>query len=129
MTQQTHDPEPFGSEVDAIAAALGGDEQAFAAITRPYQRELHIHCYRMLGSLDDADDAMQETLLRAWRHLGTFKPNAPNPRVALPDCDECLPHRPDGSIAPERGDDIGADPRRIGKIQRRYRHDATRSIS
>jgi RNA polymerase sigma-70 factor (TIGR02960 family) len=77
MTQQTHDPEPFGSEVDAIAAALGGDEQAFAAITRPYQRELHIHCYRMLGSLDDADDAMQETLLRAWRHLGTFKPNAP----------------------------------------------------
>ncbi|MGI8825285.1 MAG: sigma-70 family RNA polymerase sigma factor [Chloroflexota bacterium] len=43
----------------------------------PLQRELHVHCYRMLGSLDDADDAIQETLVRAWRQLGRFEPRAP----------------------------------------------------
>src|SRR5262245_32197717 len=60
-----------------LAAARAGDEAAFADLTRPLQRELHVHCYRMLGSLEDADDALQETLLRAWRTIGRFEPNAP----------------------------------------------------
>jgi RNA polymerase sigma-70 factor (TIGR02960 family) len=60
-----------------LTAARAGDEDAFADLTRPLQRELHVHCYRMLGSLDDADDALQETLLRAWRNLDRFEPNAP----------------------------------------------------
>src|SRR5687768_5354415 len=60
-----------------LTAASAGDETAFADLTRPLQRELHVHCYRMLGSLDDADDALQETLLRAWRGLDRFEPRAP----------------------------------------------------
>jgi RNA polymerase sigma-70 factor (ECF subfamily) len=56
-----------------LAAALAGDPEAFRELTDQYTRELHLHCYRMLGSVHDAEDAMQETLLRAWRHLATFE--------------------------------------------------------
>jgi RNA polymerase sigma-70 factor (TIGR02960 family) len=56
--------------------AASGDETAFAELVEPFHRELHLHCYRMLGSFDDADDAMQETLLAAWRGLATFQAKA-----------------------------------------------------
>jgi RNA polymerase sigma-70 factor (TIGR02960 family) len=56
-----------------LAAAQAGDEQAFAALVEGHRRELTRHCYRMLGSLDDADEAVQEALLAAWRGLGTFE--------------------------------------------------------
>jgi RNA polymerase sigma-70 factor, ECF subfamily len=67
------------NETDAtlLAAARGGDEQAFVRLTAPHRRGLHRHCYRMLGSLDDADDALQEVMLRAWRGLAGFEPRAP----------------------------------------------------
>jgi RNA polymerase sigma-70 factor (ECF subfamily) len=52
------------------------DEQAFALLIEPHRRALHLHCYRMLGSLHDADDALQETLLRAWRGSESYEPRA-----------------------------------------------------
>ena len=59
-------------EDELLEAARGGDERAFRHIVDHHRAELHAHCYRMLGSYDDADDALQDTLLRAWRGLPRF---------------------------------------------------------
>jgi RNA polymerase sigma-70 factor (ECF subfamily) len=59
-----------------LAAARSGDEQAFVELTSPHRRALHVHAYRMLGNLHDADDALQETMLRAWRGLPSYTPQA-----------------------------------------------------
>src|SRR5450755_1159774 len=56
-----------------LARAQRGDESAFAQLTDPYRRELQLHCYRILGSLQDAEDLLQETLLAAWRGLEQFE--------------------------------------------------------
>jgi len=56
-----------------LARARAGDARAFGELTDPYRRELHVHCYRILGSLADADDVLQETLLAAWRGLDGFE--------------------------------------------------------
>ena len=56
-----------------LSAAVAGDAEAFRLLAAPHRRELLVHCYRMLGSLDDADDAVQETLLKAWRRLAGFE--------------------------------------------------------
>jgi RNA polymerase sigma-70 factor (ECF subfamily) len=59
-----------------VAAARAGDERAFRALVEPHRRMLEIHCYRMLGSRHDAEDLVQETLLRAWRGLDRFERRA-----------------------------------------------------
>lgn len=59
-----------------LTRARAGDETAFAAVVEPYRRELRLHCYRILGSLQDAEDQLQETLLAAWRGLDGFEERA-----------------------------------------------------
>ncbi len=59
-----------------LARAQAGDEQAFGELTDPYRRELLLHCYQILGSVQDAEDMLQETLLAAWRGLKSFEGRA-----------------------------------------------------
>jgi RNA polymerase sigma-70 factor (ECF subfamily) len=80
-----------------LATAAAGDEWAFQRLTALYRRELLVHCYRMLGSLDDADDAVQETLLKAWRSLAGFEGRSSVRawlyRIATNTCLDALDHR------------------------------------
>src|SRR5260221_6147017 len=59
-------------ETNTLQAARSGDHEAFNQLTEPYRREIVAHCYRLMGCTEDAEDLLQETLLRAWRKLDTF---------------------------------------------------------
>lgn len=73
-----------------LDAARRGDEAAFGMLIEAHRQALHLHCYRMLGSLDEAEEALQETLVRAWRGLSTYEGRAPLPhwlhRIATTTC-------------------------------------------
>jgi RNA polymerase sigma-70 factor (ECF subfamily) len=81
-----------------VAAAQAGDEAAFAALVEPHRRELQVHCYRMLGSLEDSEDAVQETFLRAWRNRTSFQGRSSFRawlyRIATNTCLDALGRRP-----------------------------------
>ena len=62
----------IGLDQQLIAAATSGDAAAFSALAERHRAELQVHAYRMLGSLDDAQDAVHDALLRAWRSRGTY---------------------------------------------------------
>ncbi len=81
-----------------LAAARAGDQREFSGLTEPYRHELQLHCYRILGSLQDAEDIVQETLLRAWRRLETYEERAPLRawlyKIATNACFDALAKRP-----------------------------------
>jgi RNA polymerase sigma-70 factor (ECF subfamily) len=85
-------------ERDLVDAARGGDEHAFRQLVELHRRELHAHCYRMMGSLHDAEDALQDALLRAWRGLPRFEGRSSAGswlyRIATNACLDALARRP-----------------------------------
>jgi RNA polymerase sigma-70 factor, ECF subfamily len=91
-----------------IAAAQAGDQAAFATLVERHRRELQVHCYRMLGSLEDAEDQVQETFLRAWRKRASFKGRSTFRawlyRIATNACLDLLAKRP-RNLAP-RGEGL-----------------------
>jgi RNA polymerase sigma-70 factor (ECF subfamily) len=98
-----------------LQAAVGGDDEAFRRLVEPHREALHAHCYRMLGSLHDAEDALQETLLRCWRALGRFDGARPlRPwlyRIATNVCMDALGRRPKRVLSldvPSSGPGAGA---------------------
>lgn len=90
-----------------VAAARSGDERAFADLAARYHREIHLHCYRMLGSFADAEDLVQETLLRAWRGLPRFEERASVRawlyKIATNACLKALARRPRQFAPPRLG--------------------------
>jgi RNA polymerase sigma-70 factor, ECF subfamily len=100
-------------EQELLAAVRRGDTDAFGRLVEPHRADLHAHCYRMLGSLDDAEDALQETLLRAWRALPRFG----GPRllrswlykIATNVCLDALAQRPTRLLPTGHGTPAGPD--------------------
>ena len=106
---------------DLLSRAQAGDGRAFRELTEPYHRELQVHCYRMLGSLQDAEDALQDTLLAAWQSLGGFQGRASIRtwlyRIAT---NRCLNARRSASRRPAKEwnvPDVGPpEPTRLGEV-------------
>jgi DNA-directed RNA polymerase specialized sigma24 family protein len=107
--------------VDLITRARAGDGDAFRELTEPYRRELQVHCYRMLASFHDAEDALQDTLLAAWQGLGRFEGRASIRswlyRIAT---NRCLDALRSASRRPARAWDIPGveppEPTRLGEV-------------
>ena len=106
---------------DLISRARAGDGDAFRALTEPHRRELQVHCYRMLGSFQDAEDALQDTLLSAWQGIGSFDGRASIRtwlyRIAT---NRCLNMRRSASRRPAREWDVPnvepPEPTRFGEV-------------
>jgi RNA polymerase sigma-70 factor (ECF subfamily) len=109
-TAPTRSPAAERALLDAAAA---GDDDAFRRLIEPHRRELHAHCYRMLGSVHDAEDALQEAMLRAWRGLAKFDGRALRAwlyRIATNTCLDQIARRPKRVLPVDHGP--AADPSR-----------------
>jgi RNA polymerase sigma-70 factor (ECF subfamily) len=106
MTPRPMSTAPTGASTrEAMLAAMHSDDAGgFAELVEPYRRELHVHCYRMLASFEDAQDLVQETLLKAWRRRETFEGRASVRawlyRIATNACLDFLDRRPERSTIP-----------------------------
>src|ERR1700757_3769503 len=90
---------------DAILArARAGDSDAFSDLTDPYRRELQVHCYRILGSFQDAEDVLQETLLSAWQALDRFDGRSLRAWLYRIATNRCLNYLRDASRRPKVSD-------------------------
>jgi RNA polymerase sigma-70 factor (ECF subfamily) len=106
---------------DLISRTRAGDGDAFRQLTEPHRRELQVHCYRMLGSFQDAEDALQDTLLAAWRSFGEFEGRASLRtwlyRIAT---NRCLNARRSASRRPAKEWDVPKveppEPTRLGEV-------------
>jgi RNA polymerase sigma-70 factor (TIGR02960 family) len=115
------DPRVGEVAADLMSRARAGDGDAFRALTEPYRRELQVHCYRMLGSLQDAEDALQDTLLAAWQGLEGFEGRASLRtwlyRIAT---NRCLNARRSASRRPAKEWDVPnvqpPEPTRLGEV-------------
>ncbi len=104
-----------------MSRARAGDGDAFRELTEPYRRELQVHCYRMLGSFQDGEDALQDTLLAAWQSLGGFEERASLRtwlyRIAT---NKCLDARRSAGRRPAREWDVPnaepPEPTRLGEV-------------
>jgi RNA polymerase sigma-70 factor (ECF subfamily) len=95
------------AEVDLLASASRGDAEAFDRLVTGYRRELYAHCYRMLGSVQDAEDALQESLLGAWRGLAGFEGRSSLRawlyRISTNACLRLIARRPRRMLSPDHG--------------------------
>jgi RNA polymerase sigma-70 factor, ECF subfamily len=102
------------SEQALVDAAKGGDEAAFRGLVEPLSRELSAYAYRMLGGYQDAEDALQETRLKAWRHLGSYEPTATFRawmyRIATNTCLDMLRQRQRRVLPPDVGPPVAPGP-------------------
>jgi RNA polymerase sigma-70 factor (TIGR02960 family) len=107
---------------DLISRAQAGDGDAFRELAEPHRRELQVHCYRMLGSFQDAEDALQDTLLAAWQGIGGFSPERASLRTWLYRIatNRCLNALRSASRRPARGWDVPKvdppEPTRLGEV-------------
>ena len=111
-----------GSEAQLLDAARAGDEGAFERLVAPHRGALHAHCYRMLGSVHDAEDALQEALLRAWRGLPQFAGRSSLRtwlyRIATNACLDALARRPKRVLPIDYGPSSPSDPTPSGSVAR-----------
>ena len=77
-------------ETTYLNAARAGDQEAFEQLIDPYRRQLLVHCYRILGSFEDAEDMLQETLVRVWKRLELVRRTLIPARMVIQNCDQCL---------------------------------------